>query len=134
MSDYVGQRQSNGKIKVNYWIDGRSVSKKRYQSYYKAYISLSGSIFLGTVKMKEKYKDQKLRPCHLLKNRYLTGDLLCEGAHSRIYGLMIRHWIRRLYLKNLQGQIQIPNVRIQRDLLRKPEIFLENMNIGELRR
>lgn len=49
-------------------------------------------------------------------------------------GLMIRHWIRRLYLKNLQGQIQIPNVRIQRDLLRKPEIFLENMNIGELRR
>ena len=37
MSDYVGQRQSNGKIKVNYWIDGRSVSKKRYQSYYKAY-------------------------------------------------------------------------------------------------
>lgn len=37
MSDYVGQRQSNGRIKVNYWIDGRSVSKSRYQSYYNAY-------------------------------------------------------------------------------------------------
>lgn len=37
MSDYVGQRQSNGRIKVNYWIDGRSVSKARYQSYYNAY-------------------------------------------------------------------------------------------------
>ena len=37
MSDYVGQRQSNGKIKVKYWIDGKSVSKSRYRSYYKAY-------------------------------------------------------------------------------------------------
>lgn len=35
--------------------------------------------------MKEKNIDQKLRPCHLLKNRYLTGDLLCEGEYSRIY-------------------------------------------------
>lgn len=35
--------------------------------------------------MKEKNIDQKLRPCYLLKNRYLTGDLLCEGEYSRIY-------------------------------------------------
>lgn len=53
--------------------------------------------------MKEKYKDQKLRPCHLLKNRYLTGDLLCEGEHSRIYRAYDTALDQEVILKEFTG-------------------------------
>ena len=53
--------------------------------------------------MKETYKDQKLRPCHLLKNRYLTGDLLCEGEHSRIYRAYDTALDQEVILKEFAG-------------------------------
>lgn len=53
--------------------------------------------------MREKYKDQKLRPCHLLKNRYLTGDLLCEGEHSRIYRAYDTALDQEVILKEFTG-------------------------------
>ena len=55
------------------------------------------------MKMKEKYKDQKLRLCHLLKNRYLTGDLLCEGEHSRIYRAYDTALDQEVILKEFTG-------------------------------